>query len=143
MGMQYRLTFLKKYGIYIYEVKNMRGLQNFVFDTEKFNAKYKGTRKFCETSGYYPLFLSSLQNEKLYEHILFCNDILHLPPILVFVKYYAEYFNREMTDNEKRGLGACFGYLFQYSGAFHYKSAKPVWVGDRTTGIKNASYFIK
>ena len=117
--------------------------QNFIFNTEKFNMKYKGTRKFCETSEYYPLFLSSLQDEKLYEHIVFCNDVLNLPPIIVFVKYYSERFDRIMTDNEKRGLGACFGYLFQHSGAFDYRLAKSVWVGDGKTGIKNASYFVK
>ena len=118
-------------------------MKEIIFDTEAFNSKYKGTRKFSEESEYYKLFLQSLQDETLYGHICFCNDVLKLPPVYVFTRYYAEHFTREMTVNEKRGLGACFGFLFQYTGHFSYKQAKLVWVGDVVTGIKNASYFIK
>ncbi|MBQ7769597.1 MAG: hypothetical protein IJ373_00230 [Clostridia bacterium] len=45
-----------------------------------------------------------------------------------------------MTLNEKRGLGACFGYLFQ--NIWGYQKAVLTWVGEKTTNIKNASYFI-
>lgn len=112
------------------------------FPTEEFNKTYKGTRKFSEESKYYEIFLISLQRDKeLFEHIRFCNDILKLPPIYVFVKYYKDFFNKPMETNEKRGLGACFGYLFQYIWGYAY--AVSAWVGDKTTNIKNASFFIK
>lgn len=115
-------------------------MDKIIFDTEAFNNKYKGTRKFSETSQYYTLFIRSLSDEKLYEHIIFCNDILKIPPVYVFVKYYNI---GALTDAEKRGLGACFGYLFRFSENFSYKTAVPVWVGDTKTGIKNASYFCR
>lgn len=115
-------------------------MSEFIFDTEAFNNKYKGTRKFSESSQYYTLFMRSLTDEKLYEHIVFCNDVLKLPPVYVFVKYYNI---GGLTDAEKRGLGACFGYLFRFSGKYSYKNAVPVWVGDEKTGIKNASYFTR
>ncbi len=118
-------------------------MKEIIFNTDAFNRKYKGTRKFSENSKYYQLFLRSLQDEKLYEHIVFCNDVLHVPPIYVFVKYYADECKGPMTDGEKRGLGACFGFLFQFTGRYNYKIAKHVWVGDAITGIKNASYFIR
>ena len=118
-------------------------MQEIVFNTEAFNKKYKGTRKFSESSKYYQLFLRSLHDEKLYEHIVFCNDVLQIPPIYVFVKYYADECAGVMSDSDKRGLGACFGYLFQFTEYYAYKTAKHVWVGDARTGIKNASYFVK
>ena len=114
-------------------------MQGFIFDTQAFNNKYKGTRKFSETSQYYTLFMRSLSDDKLYEHIVFCNDVLKLPPVYVFVKYYNL---SNLSDSEKRGLGACFGFLFRFSGFYTYKDAVSVWVGDEQTGIKNASYFI-
>lgn len=118
-------------------------MSKIIFDKEAFNSKYKGTRKFTEESEYYRLFLDSLKDKTLYEHMRFCNDVLQIPPIYVFVKYYANHFKREMSVNEKRGLGACFGFLFQYTEAFGYTQAKHVWVGDTVTGIKNASYFVR
>ena len=115
---------------------------NSFLDRQKdFLGKYKGKTSFVNESVYFKYFAESLDEKKLHEHIIFCNDVLHLPPIYVFVKYYKEFFTKEMTANEKRGLGACFGYLFQVM--YGYKEAKSVWVGDKITGIKNASYFIK
>lgn len=111
------------------------------FNQEAFLKKYKGKRTFVNESKYYSLFLESLENKDLYDKIVFCNDVLQLPPIYVFVKYYKDTFTEKMTDNEKRGLGACFGYYFQTMRG--YRDAKSVWVGEMTTGIKNASYFIK
>ena len=113
-----------------------------MFNVEDFLTTYKGKRSFVDESEYFTLFLKSLQkDEKLFEYIRFCNDTLQLPPVYVFVRYHKDAFNREMTTNEKRGLGACFGYLFQ--NVYGYKSAVSTWVGEKTTKIKNASYFEK
>lgn len=114
---------------------------SFLKRQSDFLSKYKGKTSFVNESKYYKYFVESLDDKKLYEHIFFCNDVLHLPPIYVFVKFYKDFFTEEMTANEKRGLGACFGFLFQVM--LGYKDAKSVWVGEKTTGIKNASYFIK
>ena len=113
-----------------------------MFDVEEFLAVYKGKRSFVYESEYFSVFLKSLQEDvALFEHIRFCNDVLKLPPVYVFVKYHKDIFFREMTVNEKRGLGACFGYLFQ--NVLGYEKAVLTWVGEKTTNIKNASYFIK
>lgn len=114
---------------------------SFLERQSDFLSKYKGKTSFVNESKYYKYFVESLDDKKLYNHIFFCNDVLHLPPIYVFVKFYKDFFTEEMTANEKRGLGACFGFLFQVM--LGYKDAKSVWVGEETTGIKNASYFIK
>ncbi len=111
-----------------------------MFDVNDFLSVYKGKRAFVEESEYFTLFLEMLQDEKLCEHIRFCNDVLQIPPVYVFVKYYKDVFNREMTISEKRGLGSCFGYLFQ--NMWGYSKATLTWVGEKTTNIKNASYFV-
>ena len=113
-----------------------------MFNNDDFLSVYKGKKKFVDESEYFTFFLNSLQKDvKLFEHIRFCNDTLSIPPIYVFVKYHKKVFVREMTVSEKQGLGACFGYLFQ--NIWGYKLSRLTWVGERTTGIKNASYFIK
>lgn len=113
-----------------------------LFNIEDFLNIYKGKRKFVNESEYFAIFLDSLNNDKkLFEHIRFCNDILSIPPIYAFVKYHQNRFNRVMSVAEKQGLGACFGYLFQNIWGYNLNILK--WVGEETTGIKNASYFIK
>ena len=113
------------------------------FDTINFNKTYKGSRKFSEDSPYFPIFIESLEkNKELFERIKFCNDVLQIPPIYTFVKYHKDVFYKQMAVNEKRGLGACFGYLYQFIYNEGYK-AQTTWVGHKETGIKNASYFKK
>lgn len=114
------------------------------FIVEKFIIKYKGTTNFCDTA-YFKAFYDSLDDEELYSHIIFNNDVLEIPPILTFVKYRQsvgdELFRQRMGKTEKRCLGACFGYLFQ--NILNYKRPVSVWVGENKTGIKNASRFVK
>ncbi|MBQ9370493.1 MAG: MBL fold metallo-hydrolase [Clostridia bacterium] len=112
-----------------------------VFDTDDFLRTYKGKRAFVEGSPYFETFLKSLEDLDLYDKIRFCNDVLQVPPIYTFVKYYKDVFTAELSTAEKQGLGACFGYLFQK--IWGYVKSVPVWAGDRRTNIKNASYFLK
>ena len=113
-------------------------IENFVFE-------YKGTRNFCDTK-YFKAFYDSLDNKELYSHIVFNNDVLQIPPILTFVKYRQsigdELFHKPMSKTDKRCLGACFGYLFKYVLKYN-KHPVSVWVGEKLTDIKNASYFVK
>lgn len=114
------------------------------FIIEDFTSLYKGTISFCDTE-YFRTFYNSLDDKELYSHIKFNNDVLKIPPILTFVKYRQsigdELFGKPMSKTEKRCLGACFGYLFKV--VLGYKTPVPTWVGERTTDIKNASYFEK
>lgn len=114
------------------------------FIIENFVIKYKGTTNFCDTD-YFKAFYNSLDDQVLYSHIVFNNDFLEIPPILTFVKYRQsigdELFNNPMSKTDKRCLGACFGYLFQT--ILNYDHPVSVWVGEKNTNIKNASYFVK
>lgn len=122
------------------------------FDELDFLKNYRGMEKFVtEEREYYKLFLDLLQNDALLEMIKFANDVLCIPPIKTFIIYEREFlkknvFNKEMSATAKRGLGACFGYLYK----FIYKGydSEQSWFNDcdehkQKTGIKTASYFIK
>lgn len=121
------------------------------FDEEDFCRAYRGTREFCETA-YYRQFLEFLTDEILVDKVKFANDILQIPPVKSFIGIYKDFFAKQikkepagkMRQQDKQGLGACFGYLYR----FIYKNYEPAqaWVGDTKqggTGIKTASYFVK
>lgn len=114
------------------------------FIVEEFVSAYKGTVNFCDTA-YFETFYDSLDDKALYSHIVFNNDVLNIPPILTFVKYKQSIgdalFDKPMSKTDKRCLGACFGYLFKF--ILGYKRPISVWVGEKHTDIKNASYFVK
>lgn len=118
------------------------------WNEENFLKTYKGTERFVTDEGreYYLLFLELLDDENLLAHIKFTNDVLGEPPLVTFIKYERDFlkkdiFNKRMSPVQKRGIGACFGYLykFTYSG---YESEQS-WFNDEKTGIKTASKFIK
>ena len=112
-----------------------------VFDTDDYLRLYKGKRAFVEGSPYFETFLKSLEDLDLYDKIRFCNDVLKVPPVYTFIKYYKDVFTTELSTAEKQGLGACFAYLFQKM--WGYQKPIAVWVGEKKTNIKNASYYLK
>lgn len=118
------------------------------WNEEDFLKTYKGTEKFVTDEGreYYLLFLELLKNDELLSHIKFANDVLGEPPLKTFILHEREYlkkgvFAKKMTPVQKRGIGACFGYLYKfiYGG---YESEQS-WFNDEKTTIKTASYFFK
>lgn len=117
------------------------------WNQDDFLKTYRGTETFVtEEGGYYALFLELLRDETLLGHIRFANDVLKIPPLKTFILYTRDVLKKDvfrtaMTTTAKRGLGACFGYLYKfiYGG---YES-EPCWFNDAETGIKTASYFKK
>ena len=118
------------------------------WNEEDFLKTYKGTEKFVTDEGreYYLLFLELLKNEELLSHIKFANDVLGEPPLKTFILYEREYlkqdvFDKKMSPVQKRGIGACFGYLYKF--IYGGYDSEQSWFNDEKTGIKTASYFIK
>lgn len=118
-----------------------------IFNEQDFLRTYRGTETFVTNeSKYYNLFLELLKDGGLSEKIKFANDVLNIPPVKTFILYEREYlkkdiFNEEMSSAAKRGLGACFGYLYKFIyGGYEAESS---WFNDEKTGIKTASYFKK
>ena len=118
------------------------------FNEQEFLSIYRGLEPFVrDEKKYYNLFLELWQDGDLLDKIKFANDVLKIPPIKTFITYQREYlgkdiFNEKMSPIAKRGLGACFGYLYKfiYGG---YESEQ-TWFNDKDkTEIKTASYFKK
>ena len=117
------------------------------WNEQDFLKKYKGTETFVTAEQeYYNLFLNLLRNEQLLAHIRFANDTLQIPPLKSFVLYERDFLKKDvfvgkMSAVAKRGLGACFGYLYKfiYGG---YESEQ-CWFNDKQTGIVTARYFKK
>lgn len=123
------------------------------FDEQKFLSIYRGIEPFLtKERKYLNLFLKLLEDEELLKHIKFANDVLEIPPIRTFITYHRDYlkedvFNTPMSAIAKRGLGACFGYLYKniYFEKYGEKyDSVQTWFNDKEkTKIKTASYFIK
>lgn len=118
------------------------------WDEENFLKIYKGTEKFVTGEGreYYLFFLELLKDEDLLEHIKFANDVLGEPPLKTFIKHERDHlkkdvFDKKMTSTQKRGIGACFGYLYKF--IYGGYEAESCWFNDEKTGIKTASKFIQ
>lgn len=117
------------------------------WDKENFLRTYKGTETFVNAEGeYYALFLELLNEEELLGHIRFANDVLGVPPLKTFILYERDVLKRDvfrekMSPAAKRGLGACFGYLYKF--VYGGYESEPSWFNDAQTGIKTASCFLK
>lgn len=124
----------------------MENMEN-IWNEKKFLETYKGTTTFVNSErSYYLLFLELLKDDELLAHIRFANDVLNIPPLKTFIFFERnvmkkDVFREKLSPVAKRGLGACFGYLYKfiYGG---YES-EPSWFNDALTGIKTASYFKK
>ena len=116
------------------------------FNEQDFLKTYRGTETFVtKDSQYYTPFLELLKDEALLEKIRFANDVLKVPPLKSFILYHRDYlkdeiFNGKLEPRTKRGLGACFGYLYKF--IYGGYEAEQVWFDDKQyTKLKSASYF--
>lgn len=126
------------------------------FNEEELLKYYHGVNSFVcgkkDTPGsspsiYYTEFLNDVKNDELMAHLKFCNDVLKRPPVSVYAKYKrlnGWQGRPKLTSEEKKGLGACFGYIYQFGAyAGEYQSSERVSVTDSDSGIVTASYFKK
>ena len=116
-----------------------------LFDEEDFLKTYRGSEPFItQEREYYDLFLELLKDADLLDKIKFANDVLKVAPLETFIKYSRSLdekaFSKKMTPVAKRGMGACFGYLYKVIYNNNYESQQS-WFNDEATGIKTASYF--
>ncbi len=73
--------------------------------------------------------------------VVFCNDVLEIPPALVFInlseKGYLSNGLGELQDFDKRFIGAFWGFVFKE--LLGYNGQKQVRTGHKV--IRNATYF--
>lgn len=94
---------------------------------------------------------------ELLGHVVFCNDLFHIPPVKTFLLYYRERLqplvdsslqglSEENTETKtrmlKRSMGAFWGAVFK--GALGYQTSQTVTISLKDPlPVSTASYFIK
>ena len=103
------------------------------------------------------LCMDMASNRELLGHVVFCNDLFHIPPVKTFLLYHRERLqplvdsslqglSDEATEDKarmlKRSLGAFWGAVFK--GALGYQESKTVTVTlSSPLPVSTASYFIR
>ncbi|MBM7648411.1 hypothetical protein JOC78_001353 [Bacillus ectoiniformans] len=102
-----------------------------------FTSIYKPFSKFPNSGHIWDSCIKAVQDEKLMSHIIFCNDVLQIPPVKVFLKA-TNTLDQEFTNFEKKAIGAFWGFIFKF--VFNYRLQKDN-VPIHSKGVKKAAYF--
>ena len=99
-----------------------------------FSGRYKAFGGFIDTE-YWNACMAAVQDATLLSHIIFCNDIMNIPPTHTFLR--ARPIETPLEEYDKRAIGAFWGYVFKFVfGYTHQKS-----VTARVNTVRTASYF--
>lgn len=91
-------------------------------------------------SKYYDYCLKAIKNEKLMYTIIFNNDLLGIAPVKTFLLAYQEFSDEDFTnDEDKKGLGALFGFVFK--NIFKYKNQKKSLVNYKN--VRTATRYLE
>lgn len=117
---------------------------------EQFSCYYRHFKEFQEASAYRPYWdkcMEAVRNQKLLSHIIFCNDLLHIPPVKIFLLYYEADFI-SITEREdaaldsfvKKSIGAFWGMVFKF--VLHYQAQESVSISlNQRFFVRTATYF--
>lgn len=103
---------------------------------EEFPKVYKPFSKFVDSGELWDECINVIFDEDLMEKIIFCNDILKIPPVKVFMSVTTE-IQEDLSDYEKKAVGAFWGFVFK--NILNYKDQKSISI--RINTIKSATYF--
>lgn len=98
---------------------------------------YKAFGDFIDSGEIWDLCMGAICDIRLMNHIIFCNDIHQIPPVNTFLKASGAKEMRDLTELEKRSIGALWGFVFKY--VFGYRNQKSV--AARVNTVKTATYF--
>ena len=104
----------------------------------EFTQKYKAFSNFPQSGKVWDECLAAVQDAKLMNNLVFCNDVLQIPPVKVFLLANAT-IGGQLTDEEKKSIGAFWGFVFKF--VFGYKNQKSVSVRVADNNLKSATYF--
>lgn len=84
---------------------------------QDFSKKYRRFAGFIDSGDIWDEFCVFLRDWKLLGHIIFCNDVMLIPPVrthLMISKYRCgAAASRDLSSREKQELGAAYGFLFK------------------------------
>lgn len=101
---------------------------------EDFSLRYKAFGGFID-SEYWKHCLAAVGDTELLGHIIFCNDVMEIPPVHVFLR--ARPIAEKLSEYDKRAIGAFWGYVFRF--VFGYEDRENVTA--RINTIHTASRF--
>jgi hypothetical protein len=102
-----------------------------------FASIYRAFGGFVDSGRLWDLCLAAVGDETLMGNIIFCNDIHQIPPVHTFLKVVDSFISWELTDMEKRSLGAFWGFVFKH--VLGYRRQKSVTA--RINTVQTATYF--
>ena len=102
-----------------------------------FSRIYKAFGDFVDSGEIWDLCIGAVSDAELVNNIVFCNDIHQIPPVNTFLKARDASKMRDLTEIEKRSIGAFWGFVFKH--VFGYRNQKSV--AARVNTVKTATYF--
>lgn len=102
----------------------------------EFASTYKPFSNFPNSGMIWNECIGTIQDARLMNNIIFCNDVLQMPPVKVFLLANKN-INVDLTDEEKKSIGAFWGFVFKF--VFGYRNQKSISV--RVCNVKSATYF--
>lgn len=116
----------------------------------QFSSHYRHFREFQESPDYRPYWdkcMEAVRDRELFSHIIFCNDLLRIPPIKTFLLYYEQDLIR-ITGREdaalelfvKKAIGAFWGMVFKFALGYQDQESVSVSLNQRFF-VRTATYF--
>ena len=115
-----------------------------------FSDNYRHFKEFQLSPEYRPYWdkcMEAVKDRELLSHIIFCNDLLHIPPVKTFLLYYEGDFV-SITGREdaaldtfvKKAIGAFWGMVFKF--ALGYRDQESVSISlNQKFFVRTATYF--
>lgn len=115
-----------------------------------FSLRYRHFKEFQEDPAYRPYWnkcMEAVKDRELFSHIIFCNDLLHIPPVKPFLLYYEQDLIR-ITGREdaalepfvKKSIGAFWGMVFKFVLGYRDQESVSVSLNQRFF-VRTATYF--
>lgn len=104
---------------------------------EGFEQHYKPFSTFKNSGEIWDECINTVNNPELMNHIIFCNDVLGIPPVKTFLAANTT-LTGSFSDIEKKSIGAFWGFVFKF--VFNYKSQKD-GVPVNIKSVKTATYY--
>ena len=111
--------------------------------------QYRGFKEKVEYKKYWDLCIKAINDEKFLEGVIFCNDVLNIPPVKVFLKHYKKELIGITRNTHallplyiNRGFGAFWATIFRF--ALGYQHQEAIRINESLYfNVRTASYYYK
>ena len=119
--------------------------------SEDFAQRYKHFKEFQNAGkyrAYWDLCVGAVEDRELLGHIIFCNDLHHIPPVKTFLLYYRKEL-QEITGREdaaldvfvKKAIGAFWGMVFKFGLGYQAQESVSISL-NREFMVRTASCYM-